>query len=170
MSAKTFLHNLPVPPWQVVGMITSGLLDGIRPAYLPGPRTAQRATGSALMLAGCAITGWALVERRRHAEQFDLDRPPSLVMTGPYAASRHPMYVGWWLIHLGFGVLRGSTWVLVTVPSAVLLEHPAVLAEESRLAQEFGNEFVRYAERVPRYLPLPRVHAVTVHGAAVDPK
>lgn len=107
------------------------------------------------MLAGGVLTGWALVERQRHeAGEFDLERPQTLVTTGPYALSRHPMYVGWWLIHLGFGALRGSAWVLLTVPPAILLEHRAVLTEEYRLVQAFGSQFLRYAERVPRYLPL----------------
>ena len=62
------------------------------------------------------------------------------------------MYVGWWLIHLGFGVLRGSAWVFFTVPSAVVAEHRAVLAEERTLVQAFGRQFLSYAERVRRYV------------------
>lgn len=155
MSVKNRLHNLPLPPGQVIGMVAAVLLDRLRAARLPGPRSAHRVAGSALLAAGCALTGWALSERRRHAaEGFDLERPQTLVTTGPYALSRHPMYVGWWLIHLGFGVLRGSAWVLVTMPSAVLAEHSAVLAEERMLAQAFGPQFQSYAARVPRYFSL----------------
>uniref|UniRef100_UPI002F94E20C methyltransferase family protein n=1 Tax=Terrimesophilobacter sp. TaxID=2906435 RepID=UPI002F94E20C len=134
-------------------MAAAVLLERLRPARLPGPRSAHRAAGQALMAAGCALTGWALSERRRHAAGgFDLERPQTLVTTGPYALSRHPMYVGWWLIHLGFGVLRGSAWVFFTVPSAVVAEHRAVLAEERRLVQAFGRQFLSYAERVRRYV------------------
>ena len=155
MSATGFLHNLPLPPGQVVGIVSSVVFDRIRPVRLPGSRSAHLASGTVLLLAGGALTGWALAERRRHeANEFDLERPQTLVTSGAYAVSRHPMYVGWWLIHLGFGVLRGSAWVLVTLPSAVLAEHGAVLAEERQLAQSFGQQFLSYAEQVPRYLPL----------------
>jgi protein-S-isoprenylcysteine O-methyltransferase Ste14 len=107
----------------------------------------------AIVVAGCALTAWALSERRRQATAgFDLERPQTLVTTGPYALSRHPMYVGWWLIHLGFGVARGSAWVLVTVPSAILAEHRGVLAEERMLGEAFGPQFLDYAQHVPRYV------------------
>jgi protein-S-isoprenylcysteine O-methyltransferase Ste14 len=115
--------------------------------------------GCTFLVAGCSVVGWALAERRRYDRaRFDLERPQSLVTTGPYAFSRHPMYVGWWLIHLGAGVLRGSSWVVVTAPAAVLAEHRSVLAEERQLADSFGRTFDRYAERVPRYgrIPFPR--------------
>ena len=53
--------------------------------------------------------------------------------------TRHPLYLGWWLLHLGIGVFRGSAWVLVTLPVAILAEHPLVLAEEADLARQFGD-------------------------------
>lgn len=53
---------------------------------------------------------WALGERRRRsAGTFDLERPEILVDSGPYAITRNPMYVGWWLIQLGAGSLAGSS-------------------------------------------------------------
>ncbi|MHA6694239.1 methyltransferase family protein [Homoserinimonas sp. A520] len=158
MSVKNLLHNLPLPPGQVIGMVAAARLGRFRAARLPGPRIVRRAAGPGLMVAGCAFISWALSERRRHAvDGFDLERPPTLVTTGPYALSRHPMYVGWWLIHLGFGVLRGSAWVFITVALAVLAEHRGVLAEERMLVQAFGPQYLNYAERVPRYVSLARV-------------
>ena len=66
------------------------------------------------------------------------------------------MYLGWWLIHLGVGVLRGSAWVAVTVPVAVLVEHfGGSVVEERELRRQFGAEYARYAERVPQYVRVP---------------
>ena len=66
------------------------------------------------------------------------------------------MYLGWWLIHLGAGMLRGSAWVAATVPVAVLVEHfGGSMVEERELRRRFGDEFVRYSERVPRYVRRP---------------
>ncbi len=158
------LRNLPLPPGQAIGLVVGMLLDRIRPAPLPGPRVLHRALGALLLASGCGLNAWALAERRRHAAgEFRLDQPRSLVTTGPYALSRHPMYVGWWLIHLGFGMLRGSGWVAVTLPVAILAEHVGVhgerigvLAEERALDRQFGAEWPRYRERVPRYVRWPR--------------
>ena len=155
--AMAIYQNLPLPAGSAVGVVAVLLLERVRPAPLPGPRALARAAGAALLATGCALNVWALVERRRRTSgEFQLERPESLVTTGPYAVSRHPMYLGWWLIHLGVGVLRGSAWVAATVPVAVLVEHfGGSVVEERELRRQFGGEYARYAERVPRYVPRP---------------
>jgi len=156
VTAGSAIRNAPLPPGQVVGLVAAAVLDRLAPVVLPGPRAAHRVLGAALGSTGVALTVRALRERGRRASgRFDLDRPDSLVTTGPYALSRHPMYVGWWLIHLGTGLYRGSAWVLLSLPAATLAEHPAVLAEERRLVEAFGSEAESYFARVPRYLPPP---------------
>jgi protein-S-isoprenylcysteine O-methyltransferase Ste14 len=151
--AAALYQNLPLPAGQEVGIVVGIVLDHVRPAPLPGLRGLHRAVGVVSLAAGCALNVWALVERRRQTiGEFQLEQPQSLVTTGPYALSRHPMYVGWWFIHLGVGVLRGSAWVAATLPAAALVEHFGVLAEERSLDREFGDEFSGYRERVPRYL------------------
>lgn len=146
-------ENLPVPPGQLAGTVIGLLASRWVDVRLPGPRRLHRASGSGLLAVGCAVNMWALAERRRsEAGAFELERPTTLVTTGPYAVSRHPMYVGWWLIHLGIGVARGSAWVFLTVPVAVLGEHPGVVAEERQLEQLFPSVFPQYAQHVARYL------------------
>jgi protein-S-isoprenylcysteine O-methyltransferase Ste14 len=149
----SLLRNLPLPAGQVVGLVTGVLLDRLRVAPLPGPRIAHRSAGVALILAGCVLNGWALNERRRReTDGFDLERPGTLVTTGPYALTRHPMYVGWWCIHGGIGVFRGSAWMLATLTAAVLAERRTVTEEERTLTRVFGDQYTRYTRSVPRYL------------------
>ena len=76
---------------------------------------------------------------------------------GPYAITRDPMYVGWWLIQLGAGTLAGSSWVLALLPVELLVEHRFVLEEEAVLARLFPQSCPAYTEKVPRYLGLPRM-------------
>jgi protein-S-isoprenylcysteine O-methyltransferase Ste14 len=151
--AMATYQNLPLPAGSAVGIVAVLLLHRVRPAPLPGPRALERAAGAAALTAGCALNVWALTERRRRTSaEFQLEQPESLVTTGPYALGRHPMYTGWWLIHLGVGMLRGSAWVVATVPVAVLVEHfGGSVAEERALQRRFGADYTRYAERVPRY-------------------
>ena len=152
--APRLLSNMPLPAGQVVGLVGSVLLDRLRAARLPGPRVAHRLAGGMAILAGCALNAWALNERRRReVGGFDLERPGVLVTTGPYAITRHPMYVGWWFIHGGFGLFRGSPWVLATLPIAVMAERHTVIEEERALVLTFGEQYTRYADQVPRYLP-----------------
>jgi protein-S-isoprenylcysteine O-methyltransferase Ste14 len=150
-------ENLPLPPGQVLGTATALGLGRVRPTPFPGPRILHRTTGAVALAAGCAFNVWALIERRRRTSgRFELEQPETLVTTGPYAVSRHPMYVGWWLIHVGIGLLSRSAWVAATLPVAVLVEHVGVLREEEALERRFKDEFAQYRRRVPCYLGLPR--------------
>jgi protein-S-isoprenylcysteine O-methyltransferase Ste14 len=150
---RELYENLPLPPGQLTGLALNFILDRIRLAPLPGSRSLHRLTGTGLVLAGVGLNLWALAERRRYStEAFELERPEALVTSGPYALTRHPMYVGWWLIHLGTGILAGSSWVLATLPAAVLAEHHGVLHEEAIMAGLFGQTYAEYAAGVPRYL------------------
>lgn len=157
---KDLYENLPLPAGHVIGLGVDLLLDRFHPAPLPGSRTLHRASGTGLVLAGVGLNLWALRERRdRTVGSFALERPEGLVTTGPYAITRHPMYVGWWFIRLGTGTLEGSAWVLVTLPALSLAGHPEVLHEEAWLAKHFPESYPAYAERVPRYLELPFPHS-----------
>ena len=154
---KAVYDNLPLPPAVVAAMAVDFLLSRLRPLPLPGSRSAQRLAGAGLVAAGVGLNAWALAERRRRsAGPFELERPEDLVVTGPYAITRHPMYVGWWLTQLGAGTMAGSAWVLVLLPPELLVEHRFVLEEEATLAELFPQSYPDYAEKVPRYLGLPR--------------
>lgn len=154
---KAVYENLPLPPAVVAAMALDLLLARLRPLPLPGHRSVHRMAGAGLVAAGVGLNVWALAERRRRsAGTFDLERPEVLVDSGPYAITRHPMYVGWWLIQLGAGSLAGSSWALALLPAELLVEHRYVLKEEAALARLFPQSYPAYAEEVPRYLGLPR--------------
>jgi len=150
---KEVYDNLPLPLPVVAAIVLDLLLARLRPVPLPGSRSVHRMAGAGLLLAGVGLNVWALAERRhRTAGPFALERPEELVTTGPYTITRHPMYVGWWLIQLGAGTLAGSPWVLATLPAELLVEHGGVAHEEVKLTELFGQSYLEYAERVPRYL------------------
>jgi len=154
---KEIYENLPLPAPTVAALALDLLLHRLRPMPLPGPRPLHRLAGGGLVLAGVGLNLWALAERRRRsAGPFALEEPEELVTSGPYAITRHPMYVGWWLIQLGAGTMAGSSWVLVTLPAELLVEHHYVVGEEDVLAELFGQSYAEYAARVPRYLGYPR--------------
>ncbi|MGM9471526.1 methyltransferase family protein [Pseudarthrobacter sp. YS3] len=153
---KELYENLPLPAGHVIGMAVDLLLDRLHPAPLPGSRSLHRRAGALLVFAGVGLNLWALQERRRRTVgRFALERPEELVTTGPYAVTRHPMYVGWWFIRLGLGTLAGSAWTMVTLPVLSLAGHPEVLREEALLAEHFDESYPAYAGRVRRYLGFP---------------
>src|SRR5579863_4003478 len=77
----------------------------------------------------------------------------ALAMSGPYAYTRNPLYLGSLLIGIGFAVAARSWWVgvlLVVMFFAIYL--PVIRDEEAFLRQKFP-EFADYARHVPRMFP-----------------
>ncbi len=78
----------------------------------------------------------------------------SLVQTGFYAHTRNPMYVGNYLILLGFVLLYGSLWgYILVLPLFTLIYYAIVKNEESYLKQTFGQEYAAYEASVSRFIP-----------------
>jgi protein-S-isoprenylcysteine O-methyltransferase Ste14 len=86
------------------------------------------------------------------AANVRVSRPERIVTRGPYARSRNPMYVAWTALYLGVTFLVGSLWLLILLPAVLLATHLTVLSEERRLRHRFGEDYLRYASSVRRYL------------------
>ena len=85
------------------------------------------------------------------------DPPRRLVVAGPYRRFRHPMIAGVVCLLLGeaalFASLPVGLWALgVLAVNAVYLP----LVEEPMLVGRFGDDYRRYMEVVPRWLPARR--------------
>jgi protein-S-isoprenylcysteine O-methyltransferase Ste14 len=77
-----------------------------------------------------------------------------LIMNGPYAVVRHPMYFG--LILAAFGaLLLYQTWTGVFFVICALSVIRRARREEEVLAKTFGAEWIDYCARVPMILPGP---------------
>lgn len=146
-----FLSNVPVPEAHLLGLAVGAVLQRTRPWPLPGPVSAHRLVGLPLFAAGA----WRIARAMRAARTTALADPDLLVVTGPYAATRNPMYVGWALLHLGAAVAGGWGWVLASYLPVAAWMHGEVLREERALDDAFGAEYRRYRRAVPRYLPRP---------------
>lgn len=73
-------------------------------------------------------------------------------MTGLYRVSRNPMYVSYFLYFLGCALLSRSLLLLLLVLVFQVSSHWIILSEERWCVQKFGQEYVRYMERVGRYV------------------
>jgi protein-S-isoprenylcysteine O-methyltransferase Ste14 len=75
---------------------------------------------------------------------------------GPYAITRHPIYTGLFGMLLGTVLLNGlgASLALIVVGSAVLATRVPI--EERLMNKTFPDEYARYRERVPRFVP--RLH------------
>jgi len=79
-----------------------------------------------------------------------------IVDIGPYSVSRNPLYLCNFIGAFGVGALTGSlTIALAVTAAAVALFVPVIRKEEAWLTAKFGNAYVSYAERTPRFGPDP---------------
>ena len=76
-----------------------------------------------------------------------------LTVTGPYAYTRNPLYLGSMLMAFGFAVASRSLWITLFLALLFLLIYaPTIYSEEEFLRSTFPG-FESYARRVPRLLP-----------------
>ena len=76
-----------------------------------------------------------------------------LATTGPYARIRHPQYVAFILIMVGFLLQWPTIITLVMFPILVIMYVRLAEREESEAELRFGSEYRLYAERTPRFFP-----------------
>lgn len=76
-----------------------------------------------------------------------------LATTGPYARIRHPQYVGFVAILLGFLFQWPTLLTVIMFPILLLMYARLAIVEELAMCRQFGDEYERYAERTPRFIP-----------------
>lgn len=86
-------------------------------------------------------------------ELFTAQRLGTLATTGPYAHVRHPQYVGFVLVLLGFLVQWPTILTLAMFPVLVVMYVRLARLEEKEVAAEFGEAHAAYAVRVPAFIP-----------------
>ena len=104
--------------------------------------------GEWIRLAGVAAAG--TVTRRRSR---DVQR---LVRYGIFGWVRNPLYVGNFLIWMGFVVISGVLWFLPVAIVLFAVEYSLIVSyEEGVLETIFGQEYLDYKATTPRWIPRP---------------
>ena len=125
-----------------------------RPETIGAPQVA----GMVVAVAGAAIALWcilsfAVVGRGTPAP---FDPPRRLVVRGPYALVRNPMYIGAGLALGGASLFYQSLPLLGYAAAFLLVTHLfVVLYEEPTLKRTFGADYETYCRRVGRWWPQP---------------
>jgi protein-S-isoprenylcysteine O-methyltransferase Ste14 len=88
---------------------------------------------------------------------------PEVIVAGPFAHVRNPLYVGNMLTYIGIGVMSNALFPWLVIAAAVYFSFQyiqIVLAEEEFLVSEFGEKYIEYRRNVPRFIPRlsPYIH------------
>lgn len=107
------------------------------------------------------------------AAAFDLGTEETMGLEGEirtdgwYSYSRNPQYVGYFMACVGCALLANAP--QVTALMAIYLGWWVALpfAEEPWLREQYGEEYERYAERVPRFVGVRTIYAFVGRQEAV---
>ena len=82
------------------------------------------------------------------------DPPREFVAVGPYAYVRNPMYIGGFILLVGFGLYLSSLSILILSIVLIFFFHLfVILVEEPTLERSFGKSYIEYKNRINRWIP-----------------
>ncbi len=84
---------------------------------------------------------------------YKAQRSGELATTGPYAYVRHPQYVGFVLILLGFLLQWPTLLTIVMFPILLTMYVRLAHREEREALAAFGERYAQYAATVPAFFP-----------------
>lgn len=103
------------------------------------------AVGGGVALVGLATRAWASGHIRKAR---------ALAVTGPYAYTRNPLYVGSFILGVGFTIASGVWWLaIVFIALFIGIYLPVMHVETEDIRRIFGEDFDEYERNVPVFVP-----------------
>lgn len=154
MSKQDTAGVIAPPPLIYLAALVIGLGLGYLAPTPFLPRSLAYGLGAVLILIAACI----VIPARRMMQRAGTAITPTipttaLVTTGPFRFTRNPLYVGLTLLYLGIAVAARSLWALALLLVALAVMQRGVIdREEHYLERRFGADYVRYRERVRRWI------------------
>ena len=113
--------------------------------FFANPNLRSLIVGGAVAIVGLLIRAWASGHIRKNAE---------LAVGGPYAYTRNPLYVGSFLLGVGFTVAAWNLWLVLLFAALFLgIYLPVMRTEAVDVARLFPADYEKYAANVPLFAP-----------------
>ncbi len=134
MTFREFAQRIRVP----AGFVLAPLLFI---AARPSPGSLVK--GAVIAAIGLAIRAWASGYLKKNEE---------LTVTGPYAHTRNPLYLGTFVLGTGVAISAGTLWFTVLFMALYLFIYlPVMFAEAETMREMFPNDYEDYSKRVPLF-------------------
>src|SRR5262245_53070162 len=113
----------------------------------------QSSLRSAAYLSNSLIFGGFILLSASWKVLYEAQKTQTLATTGPYAHARHPQYVGFILIMLGFLFQWPTLITLIMFPILVMMYVKLARREEKEVLAEFGGKYRRYMASTAAFFP-----------------
>ena len=113
-----------------------------------------RTIGLALTFIGFMLGVGAFIEFRKARTTLDPHGSVKALVTGGiYRITRNPIYLGFFLMVVGFPLNFGSLWGIVAAPFyAATMSRLVIEKEEAYLEKKFKDQYTGYRSRVRRWI------------------
>ena len=146
----------PLPPFlYAVAILSAFDLSYVLRLEIPGmPHHLNQIAGTLLMICALALEIWALTTLWKNRAPILPHRfPARLVTDGPFQLTRNPIYLGYTMLMVAFGLMSGNAWFVILVPIVAAITHAfAIQREELHLLSRFGFEFELYCQKTRRWI------------------
>lgn len=155
----TEMYGYPLTVYLLSGPL-SGLIPGVDLSHNSGHLWNDLigwkgdAHVSPFHLASYAFIGggfWIIAAGWKHL--YQAQKAKTLATSGPYERLRHPQYLGFILIMVGFLLQWPTFATLAMFPVLLYVYRRLAIREEREVAAEFGPVWEQYAAQTPRFLP-----------------
>ena len=145
--------SINVNQWLARRRIPIGFACAAVALWLAKPTSHSVAWGAAVALIGELLRVWAAGH---------LEKGREVTVSGPYAFTRHPLYVGSSIIGIGISIASASALVaILTAAYLAITLSAAIRTEEKHLTEKFGNSYPEYRDgrsgATPRRFSIARV-------------
>lgn len=113
-----------------------------------------RNAGLALTFIGFMLGVGAFIEFRKARTTLDPHGSVKALVTGGiYRITRNPIYLGFFLMVVGFPLSFGSLWGIVAAPFyATTMSRLVIEKEEAYLEKKFKEQYTSYSSKVRRWI------------------
>lgn len=150
---NTSKPRIPPPIYFLIGLIAMILLSSFVPIgrWLHFP---WRYIGIIVIVLGFYLfLGSGMLFRKSGTNPRPGTRATLVVSKGSFKYTRNPMYLGLIIMLIGTSILLGTFSPLIVIPTVFLILHTQfVLREEKWMAEWFGEPYLEYKKKTPRWL------------------
>lgn len=120
------------------------------------PTVTTMITGFIIVVIGELMRFWGVVYAGSLTRVTGSVGAPAVIVAGPFAYVRNPLYIGNLLMYIGIGIMSNALFPWLVFAAAVWFVfqyYQIVLLEEGFLEKEFSLSYLEFKRNVPRFFP-----------------